>query len=67
MSNLEFKPQAAGQGAADRHSSAPALDHAAHIGGAGRDGHGSRSARRRYGVPRLAHPTDDGFHLFRVD
>ncbi len=66
MSNLNFKPEVAPHAAGDKQISVPALDHAADIGAAARDGQGARAMRRRYGVTRLAHPTDDGFRPFRV-
>jgi hypothetical protein len=66
MSNLNFKPEAASQGVGDKQISVPALDDAAAIGAAARDGQGARALRRRYGVTRLAYPMDDGFRPFRI-
>jgi hypothetical protein len=66
MSNLKFMPEAASQAAPDKHISVPAIDRAADVGPAANDAHSPRALRRRYGVSRLAHPTDDGFRPFRV-
>jgi hypothetical protein len=66
MSNLNFKPEAAKLGAADKQISVPALDHAADIGAAANDAHSPRAVRRRYGVTRLAQTADYGFRPFRV-
>jgi len=66
MSELNFKPEPGNVAAGDRLITVPALDDAAAIGAAARNGQNGRAVRRRFSVTRLAHYNDDGFRPFRV-
>jgi len=66
MSDLDLKPESASLMSGDKLITVPALDNAAAIGAAARQGQSTRAPRRRFSATRLAPPIDDGFRLFRV-
>ena len=65
MSELNLKPEPAHHTTGDKLITVPALDHAAAMAAASRQGQNGRAVRRRFSVTRLQ-SSDDGFRPFRI-